>query len=101
LPEKAIALDYLSRLLRLGGTIFGSTLLTGGTSGYLARWHIRLFNALGTFSNSSDTLGDLRRVLEERFSEVSLETVGCAALFSARNVRSAQHKSGSMVSAIE
>ena len=85
LPQKAIALDYLSALLRPGGTIFGSTLLAGAVNrGFLAQWHMKLFNALGTFSNSSDTLADLRRVLEQRLSEVALRTVGCAALFSAR-----------------
>jgi hypothetical protein len=85
IPQKAAALDHLRALLRPGGAFFGSTLLAGGVSrGFLARRHMGLFNRLGIFSNASDTLAELGRALEERFSEVSLRTVGCAALFSAR-----------------
>jgi len=83
--EKAVVLDHLSALLLPGGVIFGSTLLADGVKrGFLARRHMDVFNALGIFSNSRDSLEDLTRALRERFAEVSIRTQGCAALFSGR-----------------
>jgi hypothetical protein len=41
------------------------------------------YNSKGVFSNTQDDLETLTRELEKRFSAVHVETVGCAALFSA------------------
>jgi hypothetical protein len=41
-------------------------------------------NKLRGLFNSRDNLADLRRALEERFIDVSVRVVGCAAIFSAR-----------------
>ena len=85
LPQKAIAFTHLAALLRPGGILFGSTLLAAGVPrGYLARLHMKWYNALGAFSNAADSLSDLRIALEQRFADVSLRTVGCAGLLSAR-----------------
>lgn len=82
---KARVFDHLSALLRPGGVLFGSTLLFQGTRvGFAARQAMRLYNAAGIFCNTEDSLDGLRGVLEERFSAVTVGTVGSAALFEAR-----------------
>jgi hypothetical protein len=40
------------------------------------------YNRKGIFSNREDGLDGLTRALNQRFREVSVEVVGCAALFS-------------------
>jgi hypothetical protein len=42
------------------------------------------YNTRGIFSNRYDDLDGLKRALNQRFREVSVEVVGCAALFSGR-----------------
>ena len=85
IPTKAVVFDHLRPLLRPGGVMFGATILSGGVERWpLARLRMEMLNAKHTFSNSGDTLADLRRALEERFHSVSLRAVGCVALFSAR-----------------
>jgi hypothetical protein len=65
--------------------LFGSTLVQGGVRrGPAARRLMSIYNARGSFSNAADDLDGLRRALESRFREVSVEVIGCAALFSAR-----------------
>ncbi|WP_437663388.1 hypothetical protein [Sorangium sp. So ce1182] len=43
-----------------------------------------IYNRDGVFSNEKDDLEGLKRALDQRFRDVSVEVVGCAALFSAR-----------------
>jgi 2-polyprenyl-3-methyl-5-hydroxy-6-metoxy-1,4-benzoquinol methylase len=82
---KARALDFLSPLLNPGAVVFGSTLLQGGVAhGFAAQRLMAFYNSNGIFSNTQDDLETLTRELGMRFSAVSVETVGCAALFSAR-----------------
>jgi 16S rRNA G1207 methylase RsmC len=45
---------------------------------------MNFYNAKGVFSNRRDDLGALNRELEKRFRDVSIEVVGCGALFTAR-----------------
>jgi hypothetical protein len=42
------------------------------------------YNTKGIFSNRHDDLDGLKRALDRRFRDVSVEVVGCAALFSGR-----------------
>ena len=44
---------------------------------------MRVYNARGIFSNEEDSLDELQRELERRFVRVTLQVVGCAALFAA------------------
>jgi SAM-dependent methyltransferase len=84
MATKARAFDFLSPLLSPGAVVFGSTLLQGGVArSFGARRLMNFYNSKGTFSNTQDDLETLTRELEKRFSAVSVETVGCAALFSA------------------
>ena len=82
---KAVVLDHLQELMNRNSVLFGSTLLHGGVPRtWLARRLMGIYNRKGIFSNQDDTLAGLDRALRERFRDVTLETVGCAALFSGR-----------------
>lgn len=85
MQAKACAFDHLASLMQLGAVIFGSTLLQGAAPrNAAARRLMAFYNDKGVFSNRQDDLPTLRRELEKRFRDVSIEMVGCAALFSAR-----------------
>jgi SAM-dependent methyltransferase len=83
--RKAAAFDTLSGVLKPGGVIFGSTLLTRGkTVPFQARAWMRFYNSMGVFDNGDDTLDDLRAALEARFDDASVEMRGALAIFCAR-----------------
>jgi SAM-dependent methyltransferase len=85
METKAVALDHLRQWLNPGGVLFGSTLLTGGVErNRFARRLMEAYNKQGIFSNESDTLEGLEVALRQRFDDVQIEVVGCAALFSGR-----------------
>jgi SAM-dependent methyltransferase len=86
LQEKAALFSHLKPLLRPGGKVFGSTLLHGGVQRTAAARRLMAFyNAKGIFTNRDDDLGGLEQVLKARFKTVSIDTVGCVALFSAQD----------------
>jgi len=88
IEAKAAAFEHLAALLNPGGVLFGSTLLQGGVErSWLARRLMAFYNRKRIFSNQQDSLAGLKRALEERFREVSIEVVGCAALFVAKDAR--------------
>ena len=65
--------------------IFGATLLQGGVPrNWFAKRLMNLYNKKGIFSNQADHLDGLTKELKRRFKDVSVEIVGCAALFSGR-----------------
>jgi len=80
-----VALGYLKALMNPNALLFGSTLLQGGVSrNWFAKRLMDTYNRKGIFSNQHDDLDGLKRALNQRFREVSVEVVGCAALFSGR-----------------
>ncbi|XXX76155.1 class I SAM-dependent methyltransferase [Sorangium sp. So ce134] len=88
IPAKAVLFDHLRPLLKPEGVVFGTTLLSEGVERNLgARLQMKLYNKKGFFSNAGDTLADLQTALEERFRYVTIRTVGCAAIFSARGAK--------------
>lgn len=83
--SKSIVFDHVATRMNPGAVIFGSTLLQGGvTPKWMARRLMAVYNRKGIFSNRQDDLAGLERALTQRFEDVSLEVVGCAALFSGR-----------------
>lgn len=85
IESKAVALDHLKILMNPNAVLFGSTLLQGGvTRSWLATRLMDTYNTKGIFSNRYDDLDGLKRALSQRLREVSVEVVGCAALFSGR-----------------
>lgn len=83
--SKGVVFDHLKALMNPNGVLFGATLLQGGvTRSPLARRLMAAYNRRGIFSNTDDDLDGLRHALHQRFRDVSVEVVGCAALFSGR-----------------
>ena len=65
--------------------LFGSTLLQGGVPrNRFAKGLMDVYNKKRIFSNQHDDLAGLKRVLDAQLSNVSVEVVGCAALFAGR-----------------
>lgn len=85
IESKAVVFDHLKALMHPNAVLFGSTLLQGGVHpNWFAQRLMNAYNSKGIFSNRNDSLEGLRRVLEARFRDVSIDVVGCAALFSGR-----------------
>ena len=85
IESKAVALDHLKAVMKPKAILFGATLLQGGvTPNWFARRLMAFYNKKAIFSNRDDHLDGLERALGERFRDVSVEVVGCAALFSGR-----------------
>ena len=85
IAEKACALDHVAALVRPGGTVFGTTVLSGGVKhSRFSRSYNDYLNEIGVFSNKDDDLAGLEVALAQRFERYTLVTVGTVALFSAR-----------------
>jgi hypothetical protein len=82
---KSVAFDHLRVLMNPKAVLFGSTLLQGGVNrNWFTKRLMDVYNKYGIFSNQADDLAGLKSELSRRFREVSVEVVGCAALFSGR-----------------
>ncbi|MDV3240906.1 MULTISPECIES: class I SAM-dependent methyltransferase [Methylocaldum] len=85
IESKAVAFDHLKALMNPGAVLFGSTLLQGGVPrSRFAKRLMDIYNKKGIMSNAHDSLDGLKAALNQRFREVSVEVVGCVALFSGR-----------------
>ena len=83
ISDKAIAFDHLKTVMNPGASVFGSTILhVGVPRSWAARKLMSFYNKKGIFDNAEDNLEDLNNALSERFDNVSVEVVGCVALFS-------------------
>jgi 2-polyprenyl-3-methyl-5-hydroxy-6-metoxy-1,4-benzoquinol methylase len=90
--SKSIVFDHLKALMTPNAVLFGSTLLHGGVErSWAAKRLMALYNRKGIFANEQDDLDCLRRALDARFASVSIEVVGCAALFAATDAPGARH----------
>lgn len=82
--SKSVVFDHLKALMNPNAIVFGSTLLQGGVPrSWFAKRLMKIYNKKGIFSNQWDDLNGLKSALGERFQEVSVEVIGCVALFSA------------------
>lgn len=85
IESKAVAFDRLKEVMNHNAVIFGATLLQSSPShGWMARRLMSFYNEKGIFSNRNDSLGGLKRTLAQRFTDVSIQVVGCAAIFTGR-----------------
>ncbi|QEG37991.1 class I SAM-dependent methyltransferase [Bythopirellula goksoeyrii] len=88
MDTKGVVFDHLQAVMNPNGVLFGSTLLQGGVPrNFLAKRVMRYYNQQGIFSNDKDDLDGVKKALGARFAEVSVEVLGCAAVFVARGVR--------------
>lgn len=85
MKTKSAVFRHLRPLLKPNGMMFGATLLSEGVHrSWAARRLMAFYNAKGVFTNDQDDLQGLRTVLSEHFASVTVDVVGCGALFSAR-----------------
>ncbi len=85
IESKAVAFDHLKALMKPNAVLFGSTILQGDVSrNWFAQRLMDFYNKKGVFSNQHDNLEGLKRSLGSRFQDISVEVVGCVALFSGR-----------------
>lgn len=85
IESKAVIFDHLKALMNPNAVLFGTTLLQGGVPrSWLAKRLMAVYNKKGIFSNAQDNLDSLNSALTQRFRDVSVEVVGCGALFSGR-----------------
>lgn len=82
---KSAAFKNLEAVLHPGGTLFGSTILYGGVEcNWLARRAMEFINKGKVFANLADDVPGLQWALSQHLSNVSIDVVGCVALFSGR-----------------
>jgi hypothetical protein len=84
---KGVVFANLAALTNPNAKVFGATLLSAGVDrNWFARKVMDRNNKHGIFSNADDDLGGLRAVLNEHLRDVTIEIVGCVAIFSGRVV---------------
>lgn len=80
--RKCVVFEHLKAVIRPGGVIFGSTLLSRGVPvSWPARRLMTVYNRKGIFSNDSDSVSALEAELSRCFERYTVEIVGCAAIF--------------------
>jgi 2-polyprenyl-3-methyl-5-hydroxy-6-metoxy-1,4-benzoquinol methylase len=83
MQSKAVVFDHLKPLMNPGAVLYGSTLLHEGVPrNWIARRLMNVYNRKGIFSNQADSLEQLQMALHDRFQDVTVKVIGCAALFS-------------------
>lgn len=85
IKTKSAVFGHLKPFLNQGGVIFGATLLCEGVHrSWAAKRLMAFYNSKGIFTNDQDDIQGLRAVLADHLNAVTVEVVGCAALFSGR-----------------
>ncbi len=85
LESKSVIFDHLIAWMNPNAVLFGSTLLHGGVRrNWFANRLMNSYNRSGIFSNREDDLPGLKRELGKRLKDLTIEVVGCAALFAGR-----------------
>ncbi len=85
---KGTAFGEIAKVLAPTGVFFGASILGSGAQGSMgARGVMRLYQRLGIFQNTGDTLDGLREALSRYFANVEVQVVGCAAVFRAAQPR--------------
>ena len=86
--RKAKAVEHIAAVLEPDGVLFGASVLgTTGRHSPQARAFLKAFNWNGGFDNLDDSESMLVDILEASFEEVTVGTIGSAALFSAQGPR--------------
>ena len=88
LDRKAAAIANIARVLAPHATLFGSTVLGRSARHTRAgRAMLTAFNRRGVFGNLDDTDDGIADILRRSFDQVSIETVGGMAIFTATGSR--------------
>jgi len=82
MKTKGIVFENVKAVMNPDAVLFGSTILYGGVKrSAIATCLAKTNNRFGIMSNIDDNLDDLRNELQRYFSNSSVETIGCVALF--------------------
>lgn len=82
LDDKAEAIANLTRLLRPGGVLFGSTIIADADRHTaIGRRLMGAYNRKGIFGNALDTAADLERVLRANLTHVDVDSCGAVVVF--------------------
>jgi len=83
IESKSVVFDHFKPLMNPDAVVFGSTLLQGDVArSWFAKRLMDVYNKKGIFANEADNLAGLKVQLTRHLKEVSIEVVGCVALFS-------------------
>lgn len=85
IKEKAAVFDHAKQVMNPGGVVFGCTILNKGVrKSVAAKLMMFMTNRKKVFSNIDDCFDDLKEELSKRFKTISINVIGCMAVFSAR-----------------
>ena len=85
MKEKGVVFDNAKQVMNPRGVVFGCTILNKNVKkGLAAKLMIYITNRKNVFSNLDDSLDDLKEELSKRFKKVSVNIIGCMALFGAQ-----------------
>ncbi|MGL0936166.1 class I SAM-dependent methyltransferase [Vibrio vulnificus] len=87
ISDKSIMFNNLKNHLNDSGILFGSTILGKGIKlNFFAKKLMSVYNKKGIFCNSNDDLDSLISSLNEHFTDVKVDVIGCVALFSGKKI---------------
>lgn len=82
MSTKEIVFKNIKPLLNPQGIVFGATILSKGIKqNILANYLMKFYNKKGICTNNEDDLETLKKIMKNNFSESSVITIGCVALF--------------------
>ena len=88
IDRKALAIENIAHVLAPEATLFGVTVLGRSARHTRAgRAMLAAFNRRGTFDNLDDTDDGIAEILRKSFDEVTVETLGGLAIFTATGAR--------------
>ena len=89
MSSKGVIFNNLKKCLTPSSVIFGSTFLADDTRlNRSTNMMFKLANKMRYMNNLSDNIDGLSELLKLHFTEYEIETIGCVAMFWARNKRS-------------
>ena len=95
MERKAVAIENIARVLAPDATLFGATVLGRSTKHTrVGRAILTAFNRRGVFDNLDDTEEGVAGILRRSFDEVTIETLGGLALFTATGSRGSPSPTG-------
>lgn len=82
MEDKSVAIKNAANMLKEDGILFGATIISDeNRQTYLSRALMRFYTSKGIFGNNEDRVSKLHNELDRYLKEVSIEVVGCVALF--------------------